>query len=60
MGVEQVPGIGSLMGWRRHQWGDEDVMGRPGILARPFVGISDEVADKCAEAAGRLIAQGVF
>ena len=60
VGVEQVPGIGSLMGARRHQWGDEDVMGRPGILARPFVGISDEVADKCAEAAGRLIAQGVF
>ncbi len=40
---------GSIAGRRRHQWGDRAVMGREGILARPYMGMSEDVQDACTE-----------
>lgn len=46
VGVDPDAGTaGSVKGARRHQYGDTP----PGILARPFIGVSDSAADKCAE-----------
>lgn len=39
----------SLAGIRRHEFGDEEIMGKPGILARPYFGVSSAAADKCAD-----------
>ncbi len=39
----------SLAGVRRHEFGDEEIMGTDGILARPYFGVSDETADRCAD-----------
>jgi len=39
----------SLAGIRRHQFGDRAVLGRDGILPRPYFGISEDTVDKCVE-----------
>ncbi len=40
---------GSLAGARRHQLGDQEAIGRKGILPRPYIGASEEVVDACVE-----------
>lgn len=39
----------SRAGIRRHEFGDEEIMGKPGIRARPYFGVSSEAADACAD-----------
>lgn len=39
----------SLAGIRRHEFGDEEMLGKEGILARPYYGVSPEAADRCAD-----------
>jgi hypothetical protein len=56
VGVVQVEGVGSLMGSRRHQQGDNP----QGIRPRPYIGISEETETKCAEAVGQILAGKVF
>ena len=41
--------IGSIRGARRHQWGDDLIRPGGGILARPYMGINEQVADACVE-----------
>ncbi len=38
----------SVAGARRHEFGDEVILGKPGILARPYFGVSSSTADTCA------------
>lgn len=45
----------SLAGVRRHEFGDVAILGSDGILARPYYGVSEDVADSCADA----VADGV-
>ena len=47
----------SLAGVRRHEFGDQEILGRDGILARPFFGMSDETAGKCADVIADSIAK---
>ncbi len=47
--LQQGPTGTSRAGIRRHEFGDEEVLGKEGILARPYFGVSSESADQCAE-----------
>ncbi len=47
----------SLAGVRRHEFGDEEIMGTDGILARPYFGVSDETVDKCADVVADAVAE---
>ena len=47
----------SLAGVRRHEFGDEEIMGFDGILPRPYFGVSDETAEKCADVVADAVAE---
>lgn len=47
----------SLAGVRRHEFGDEVILGQSGILARPYFGISEATADRCADIIADVIAE---
>jgi hypothetical protein len=49
----------SLAGRRRHEFGDEEILGKAGILARPYYGIREESADACAELIGEALLEQV-
>ena len=50
----------SRAGIRRHEFGDEEVMGREGILARPYYGVSTSTADKCADVVADRLVESVM
>ncbi len=57
--VKGTPGT-SRAGIRRHEFGDEEVLGREGILARPYYGVSKSTADKCADVVADRLVEAVM
>lgn len=49
----------SLAGIRRHEFGDSEILGRDGILARPYFGVSEATADRTAEIIGDVIMEAL-
>ena len=51
MSIDLPPGQSgtSRAGVRRHEFGDQEIMGQDGILARPYFGVSEETADECTK-----------
>ena len=58
--LQQGPTGTSRAGIRRHEFGDEEVLGREGILARPYYGVSSEAADRCADTVADHLAEQVM
>jgi phage gpG-like protein len=49
----------SLAGIRRHEFGDEEILGKDWIQARPYYGVSSQAADDCAEIVADHLAEQV-
>jgi hypothetical protein len=49
----------SLAGIRRHEFGDQEILGKDWIQARPYYGVSSAAADDCAELLADALATSV-
>lgn len=58
--MQQGPSGTSRAGIRRHEFGDAAVMGRPGILPRPYFGVSEETADDMADIIAEAVAEAIL
>jgi phage gpG-like protein len=58
--VRQGPSGTSRAGIRRHEFGDAVAMGRPGILPRPYFGVSDDTADDVADVIADAVAEAIL
>lgn len=58
--LRQGPSGTSRAGIRRHEFGDAAVMGRPGILPRPYFGVSEETADDVADVIADAVAEAIL
>ena len=50
----------SRAGIRRHEFGDDVAMGRPGILSRPYFGVSEDTADDVADLIADAVAEAIL